>query len=188
MSWSAISTCFLNTSRDGDSTTSLGSLLQCVTTLSGKKFFLISNHLNLPWCNLRPFPLALSLITWEKRPEIAKSKPCTYGPFVLYIGLPSEKSVCLIQHTQMVPKFCSSASITSIAFLFAFLKKNFWLASNHEFRKLPQVLCHIIWPHVDIQYNPGYLKCKRPMLWQLACAHRVLLLRLACFAFASSKR
>ena len=38
---------FFNTSRDGDSTTSLGSLFQCFTTLSVKKFFLISN-LNLP--------------------------------------------------------------------------------------------------------------------------------------------
>ena len=38
---------FLNTSRDGDSTTSLGSLFQCLTTLPVKKFFLISN-LNLP--------------------------------------------------------------------------------------------------------------------------------------------
>jgi len=38
---------FLNTSRDGDSTTSLGSLFECLTTLSVKKVFLISN-LNLP--------------------------------------------------------------------------------------------------------------------------------------------
>ena len=53
--------------RDGDSTTSLGSLFQCLTTLSVKKFFLISN-LNLPWCNLRPFPLVLSPVTSEKRP------------------------------------------------------------------------------------------------------------------------
>ena len=62
MSWSATSTRFLNTSRDGDSTTALGSLFQCLTTLSVKKFFLISN-LNLPWCNLKPFPLVLSLAT-----------------------------------------------------------------------------------------------------------------------------
>ena len=41
-----MSTCFSNTSRDGDSTTSLGSLFQCLTTLSLKNFFLISN-LNL---------------------------------------------------------------------------------------------------------------------------------------------
>jgi len=38
---------FLKTSRDGDSTTSLGSLFQCLSTLQVKKFFLISN-LNLP--------------------------------------------------------------------------------------------------------------------------------------------
>ena len=43
MSLSAISTLFLNTSRDWDSTTSLGSLCWCITTLSEKKFFLISN-------------------------------------------------------------------------------------------------------------------------------------------------
>ncbi|KAK4828859.1 hypothetical protein QYF61_000987 [Mycteria americana] len=42
----------LNTSRDGDSTTSLGSLFQCLITLSVKKNFLISS-LNLPWRNLR---------------------------------------------------------------------------------------------------------------------------------------
>ncbi|KAK4815816.1 LOW QUALITY PROTEIN: hypothetical protein QYF61_007425 [Mycteria americana] len=53
--------------RDGDSSTSLGSLFQCLITLSVKKNFLISS-LNLPWCNLRPFPLVLSLVTWEKRP------------------------------------------------------------------------------------------------------------------------
>jgi len=47
MSQSATSTRFVSTSRDGDSTTSLGSLFQCLTTLSVKKFFLIS-HLDFP--------------------------------------------------------------------------------------------------------------------------------------------
>jgi len=47
MSQSATSICFLNPSRDGDSTTALGSLFQCLTSLSLKKFFLISS-LNLP--------------------------------------------------------------------------------------------------------------------------------------------
>ena len=42
-----MSTHLLNTSTDGDSTTSLGSLFQHVITLSVKKFFLISN-LNKP--------------------------------------------------------------------------------------------------------------------------------------------
>jgi len=37
------------------------------TTLLENKFFQISN-LNLSWHNLRPLPLILSLITWEKRP------------------------------------------------------------------------------------------------------------------------
>jgi len=52
---------FLNSSRNGDSITSLGSPFQYLTTLLEKKFFLISN-LNLPYCNLRPFPPILLLI------------------------------------------------------------------------------------------------------------------------------
>ncbi|NWR88451.1 BRM1L protein, partial [Furnarius figulus] len=56
---------FLNTFRGSDSTTSLGSLFQCLITLSMKKFCLIS-RLNF-WCNLRPFPLVLSLVIWENR-------------------------------------------------------------------------------------------------------------------------
>ena len=44
-----------------------GSPVQCSITLSVNKFFLISN-VNLPWRNLRPFPLVLSLVTREKRP------------------------------------------------------------------------------------------------------------------------
>ena len=57
---------FEKTSRDGDSTTFLGSLFRCSTTLLVKKFFLISD-LNLPWHNLRPFLLIPWLVTWEKR-------------------------------------------------------------------------------------------------------------------------
>lgn len=40
-------------SGNGDSTTVLGSLYQCLTTVSREKFSLISNR-NLPWHNLRP--------------------------------------------------------------------------------------------------------------------------------------
>ena len=47
MSLSATSTLFSNTSRDGDSTASLGRLCHCLTTLLEKKFFLIFNP-NLP--------------------------------------------------------------------------------------------------------------------------------------------
>jgi len=52
----------LNGSRDGASTTSLGNLFQCVTTLCVKNFLPISN-LNLPCLSLKPFPLVLSLFT-----------------------------------------------------------------------------------------------------------------------------
>jgi len=38
----------LNASRDGDTTIYLGSLFQCLTTLSDKKLFPVSN-LNFPW-------------------------------------------------------------------------------------------------------------------------------------------
>ena len=46
----------LNTSREGTSTMSLGNLCQCLTTLTGKNFFLRSN-LNLPSFSLKLLPL-----------------------------------------------------------------------------------------------------------------------------------
>lgn len=52
---------FLNIFREGDSIPHLGSLFQCVKILSVKEFPLISN-LNLPCCNMRPFPLVVSLV------------------------------------------------------------------------------------------------------------------------------
>jgi len=75
MSLSTTSKWFLNTSRDGGLTTSLGSLFQCLTTLSVKKFFQISN-LNLPWRNLRPFPLILSPVTSETNPALTVAVCC----------------------------------------------------------------------------------------------------------------
>ncbi|KAK4823085.1 hypothetical protein QYF61_025707 [Mycteria americana] len=62
----ALSKCLLNTDGLGASTTSLGSLLQCLTTLLVKKCFLTSS-LNLPWHSFEPFPHVLSLDTREKR-------------------------------------------------------------------------------------------------------------------------
>jgi len=59
----ATSPLFLNTSRDGDPTTSPGSLCQCPTTLSEKQCFLISLVLQPPhssvalfWMHLRTGP------------------------------------------------------------------------------------------------------------------------------------
>lgn len=50
----------LNTSRDQAYLTSLGSVIQCPTTLIAKIFFIICNW-NLPSSNLKPLPLVLSL-------------------------------------------------------------------------------------------------------------------------------
>lgn len=58
---------FLNTCRVGDFTTTLGSPFQYLTTLSIKKFFLMSN-MKPSWWSLRPCALVLSLIFWEKKP------------------------------------------------------------------------------------------------------------------------
>ena len=77
MSLSTTSKRFLSTSRDGDSTTSLRSLLQCLTTLSVKKGFLIAN-LNLLWHNFRPFPLVLS--------PVRRDQPRSYCKHLSSIG------------------------------------------------------------------------------------------------------
>lgn len=55
---------------------SLGNLLQCLTTLTRKNFFL-TTILNLPFFSLRPFPLVLSLHTLVKGP----SPDFLQGPF-----------------------------------------------------------------------------------------------------------
>ena len=55
----------LSVSRNGASTTSLGNLCQCLTTLTVKNFYLISN-LNLPSLSLEPFLLVLSQQTLLK--------------------------------------------------------------------------------------------------------------------------
>ena len=66
MSVSATSPHFLNTFRNGDSTTYLGSLCQYFTTLSENKFFLISN-LNFLWYNKVITSHSIT-VTWEERP------------------------------------------------------------------------------------------------------------------------
>lgn len=58
-----------NASRNGNSTTSLGSLFLWLTSLSAKKFFL-ALHVNLSWHNCR-----LLFATWEKRPTPTSLQP-----------------------------------------------------------------------------------------------------------------
>lgn len=52
--------------KNGDSTAFLGSLFQCLITPSVKKFYLMSNP-KLSWCNSKPSPAVLLLVSWEKR-------------------------------------------------------------------------------------------------------------------------
>ena len=59
------------------STTSLGNLFQCVTTLYEWKNFLLISNLNLPCPSLKPFPLVLSLPTLVN----SCSPSCLYAPF-----------------------------------------------------------------------------------------------------------
>ena len=77
-------------------TTSLGSLFQCMTTLSVKNLFLISS-LNLPCHSLTPFPQVLSLVTKENR-----SAPAPPLPLVrkLYIAMRSPLSLLFFQAEQ----------------------------------------------------------------------------------------
>ena len=56
---------FLNTSQDGDSTTSMGRAFQYFVTLSMKNIFLTSN-LYLPWRSLRLCPLVVSVLPGER--------------------------------------------------------------------------------------------------------------------------
>ena len=65
---------FLNTTWEGDSTTALGRPCQCLTILGEKKIFRIPS-LNLPRCNLWPFPLVLSLVICKKRLTPSSSQP-----------------------------------------------------------------------------------------------------------------
>lgn len=74
VSSSALATHFLNTSRGDVSTSSLASLFQRFSNLSINFFFLIFD-LNFSWFSLGPFPLMLSLVTWEKRPTPTSLQP-----------------------------------------------------------------------------------------------------------------
>jgi len=71
MSLSTTSKCSLTTSRVSGST--FGSSIQRLTTVSDKLFHM--SNLNLPWHNMRPFLLVLSLVTWEKRPASISPQP-----------------------------------------------------------------------------------------------------------------
>lgn len=63
----SLSKCFLNADRHGVSSSSLGSLFQCLTILVVNKSFLMPS-LNLFWYSLVPLLCILSLVTREQSP------------------------------------------------------------------------------------------------------------------------
>lgn len=77
MAPSATSSFFLNTSRDGDSATSLGGPFQCLIILSVKNFLI--SILDLLWCRLRLCPLILWLVVIEKRLTPRLATPSFHG-------------------------------------------------------------------------------------------------------------
>ena len=71
----------LNISREGDSTTSLGSLFQCSVTLRGKKFFLMFRRNMDAMLLLVPIPACIVLVFYnslEQRNEegLVETQPC----------------------------------------------------------------------------------------------------------------
>jgi len=81
-----------NISREGDSTTSLGSLCQCSVTLRGKKFFLMFSW-NFLCFSLCPLPLVLSLDTTEKSLPLVAPTLWIPAGFGYLIALPAVNTV-----------------------------------------------------------------------------------------------
>ena len=96
--------------QDGVSTTSLGSLFQCITILWVKHFFLISN-LNLPCPTLKPFPLVLSLSTLiNSRTNVSLQQLLTPNTHIFPIkaSVRVELNSHLLEHT---PAFANKSAI-----------------------------------------------------------------------------
>jgi len=101
----------LNISREGDSTTSLGSLFQCSITLRGKKFFLMfrRNCLRLSWCPLPlvlcPLPLVQILICAFPSPVPAHCR-CQSGTAWCCLAAAGGTPAPSTQHRETQYQFC----------------------------------------------------------------------------------
>jgi len=109
----ALSKCLLNTDRLGASTSSPGSLFQCLSTFSVHKCFLMS-RINLPWFSFEPFPCVLSLDPREKssappspHPLLRKLQRAMRSPLSLLFSKLDDPKV-LSRSSQDMP--CSSAT------------------------------------------------------------------------------
>ncbi|XP_053798536.1 transcription termination factor 2, mitochondrial [Vidua chalybeata] len=115
MALRAMSSCFLNTSRDVF-ITSLGSSFQCSITLSVKKCLLMSN-LNLPLCSLRLCPLVLSQLAWQTRPHLSLTVKVCQGPtphkaatLKIALNKVQHQPVCLLGNPECRPSLLRQAA------------------------------------------------------------------------------
>lgn len=124
-----------------------------------QKFFQISN-LNLPWDNLRSFPLVLSLVTWKKRPTPTLSQ----SPFRSLI---TPKTPCLTfcchSRIETIIRFCATSETLHRCFIYsqmildgchymkkylfpkAYMERVKWLFWDLAVPKLGKQSCFIIW-------------------------------------------
>ena len=99
-SLNATSLRFLNTSRDSDCTTSLGSLCHCITTLPDK--FLLIPNLNHSRLKVRPFLLVLLLLPGRRGQPPPHCKVSLEPPLLQteQPELPQPLPIRLVLHTQ----------------------------------------------------------------------------------------
>ena len=149
----------LNISREGDSTTSLGSLLQGSVTLRVKKFFLMFRR-NFLCFSLCPLPLVLSLGTTGK--NLAPSfwnPPCRYlqDPLSVFSS-PAKVKVSVVQGLAHRTK--PLRSWTSFPVLKSALASQSWGLLFWELLSASDCCCH---PRAA-----GYGRCGncRPSLWR----------------------
>ena len=112
MSLSTSSKCFMNTSRDSDSTTSLGSLFQCLTIPVVRNFFLTSHLNELLFCFPTPDPspanlsLSSGYLPPEGSPMAGDARSCLISRSSIQGGLSlSDAPTCSRNVTHRPPKF-----------------------------------------------------------------------------------
>lgn len=172
MPLSTTSTCILNTSRGGDSTISLGSQFQCLTTVAVKKCLLISNLVSstskgVPVCYLVCIGWDLENCWLRNQKEGTKDHVCP--PCSVFSNMFQRR--CKVGDLQFVHQDCSialgslllhflclcccygtcldwfSASVFNCLFLFLFPRRrwNHWFILRHTWRFLWVPFANIWW-------------------------------------------
>lgn len=120
----------------------LGSLLQCLTAIMAKKFFLISG-LNLPWCSIVLFPGILSGSQREDGGEVVRKEYSVTEEKVFKKG---DFSVCVswltmkdcIHDYRTLPKYREIKWHTSPTSLYTIQPNSFWTLLIIKLKCLPR--------------------------------------------------